>query len=300
VKSHTHGLDVLGAGTMGIGIKDGRGYGPYGTGYSREGLPLGPGGEVLPSSDYDYQPGSTGNYLTGRQAPLKLARGVTWCDERGNWGRRRIVPQLLGETGGEANVAATVPASSVSSLNAGTSASSSASVSTQVRYEAAMKYVSDQLVSWTANHIGAAFVSVTEPYVNDYTSIKSRWAAANDSNRSAIMLEAEALANRVQQTMPGATMGTWRRTNLDPGETPRTTPDISYAKEVKGTAAEQAAAVQAAAAGMKKKLEDTFKWPWWGTALIVSGLAVGAAAVLTPILVPVLTARADRARRVER
>lgn len=40
----------------GCGIKDGRGYGPYGAGYTNvDGVPYGPNGEAL-SREYDFQP----------------------------------------------------------------------------------------------------------------------------------------------------------------------------------------------------------------------------------------------------
>ncbi len=41
----------------GCGIRDGRGYGPYGAGYTNVdgGLPYGPNGEIL-SAEYDFQP----------------------------------------------------------------------------------------------------------------------------------------------------------------------------------------------------------------------------------------------------
>jgi hypothetical protein len=49
----------------GRGIKDGRGYGPYGTGYYNNNsvdMPYGPRGERL-SAEYDFQRGPNGNYL---------------------------------------------------------------------------------------------------------------------------------------------------------------------------------------------------------------------------------------------
>ncbi len=61
--------DVLSAGCSiesGIGIKDGRGYGPYGMGYYRDTwgrvFPIGPDGRPLPP-EYDFQPGAGGSYI---------------------------------------------------------------------------------------------------------------------------------------------------------------------------------------------------------------------------------------------
>lgn len=50
----------------GVGIKDGRGYGPYNNGYYQAGpntwLPIGPRGERL-GPDYDFQRNAQGSYL---------------------------------------------------------------------------------------------------------------------------------------------------------------------------------------------------------------------------------------------
>lgn len=57
----------------GYGIQDGRGYGPYGTGYYRMGgrdLPLGPRGERL-GPDYDFRRNTRGTFLPPRQ-PLRV------------------------------------------------------------------------------------------------------------------------------------------------------------------------------------------------------------------------------------
>lgn len=57
----------------GTGIRDGRGYGPYGTGYTVVGaraLPLGPRGEVL-GADYDFRPGPNGRFWPVRRRPLR-------------------------------------------------------------------------------------------------------------------------------------------------------------------------------------------------------------------------------------
>lgn len=87
---------------QGFGIRDGRAYGPYRMGYYNNNggvaLPLGPNGERLPSSDYDFQPGPKG-YLTGRRAPRRLAPGVTWCDATGKWGRGAAPSRVAGDVG---------------------------------------------------------------------------------------------------------------------------------------------------------------------------------------------------------
>lgn len=63
----------------GIGIRDGRGYGPYGMGYRRFGtqvLPYGPTGELL-TEEYDFQPNPSGGYLPARLPPQMLDDSVT-------------------------------------------------------------------------------------------------------------------------------------------------------------------------------------------------------------------------------
>jgi hypothetical protein len=58
----------------GVGIKDGRGYGPYGAGYYAAGggrfWPLGPRGERL-GPDYDFRPGPNGTFLPRRLPPAR-------------------------------------------------------------------------------------------------------------------------------------------------------------------------------------------------------------------------------------
>jgi hypothetical protein len=57
----------------GMGISDGRGYGPYANGYHRDAygreLPIGPDGRPLPL-EYDFQPWSDGSYMPLRR-PLR-------------------------------------------------------------------------------------------------------------------------------------------------------------------------------------------------------------------------------------
>ena len=52
----------------GVGISDGRGYGPYGNGYYRAAvmLPIGPDGRPLPP-EYDFRPWPDGSYMPLRR-----------------------------------------------------------------------------------------------------------------------------------------------------------------------------------------------------------------------------------------
>lgn len=60
---------------QGIGIKDGRGYGPYGMGYTEQGEVLGPAGQVLPAI-YDFQPNADGSYMPIREPVMRIQRDV--------------------------------------------------------------------------------------------------------------------------------------------------------------------------------------------------------------------------------
>lgn len=66
-----HGVSMVGL--RGQGLKDGRGYGPYGAGYTQDGLPLGPNGECLPA-EYDLQPPMSSASFAWRR-PRKVLPG---------------------------------------------------------------------------------------------------------------------------------------------------------------------------------------------------------------------------------
>ncbi len=58
------------------GLRNGRGWGPYGAGYYRTAsgdLPLGPKMEMLPTAEYDFR----GDIVSGFKPPVKWAPGVT-------------------------------------------------------------------------------------------------------------------------------------------------------------------------------------------------------------------------------
>lgn len=63
----------------GLGISDGRGYGPYGNGYVRDAygrlFPIGPDGRALPP-EYDFRPNLDGSYM-----PLR--RPLVWLPHLG-------------------------------------------------------------------------------------------------------------------------------------------------------------------------------------------------------------------------
>ena len=72
----------------GVGIRDGRGYGPFGNGYhvdaSGRALPLGPDGQIL-SAEHDFRPNQDGTYIgasvweTGEFDQLLKDQGAIWA-----------------------------------------------------------------------------------------------------------------------------------------------------------------------------------------------------------------------------
>src|SRR4051794_26038707 len=97
----------------------------------------------------------------------------------------------------------------------------------------------------------------------DLARIESRWLrATRDDERSQIARDAELLADRVEENVPGAPRD-WVRTNLYPGETPTVTPPTTYY----GEAANQAGEV----------------WGWVKDK--ASGAADGASSIATSLLI---------------
>lgn len=67
---------------QGLGIMDGRGYGPYGMGYTDRGEVLGPGGQVLPPI-YDFQPNPDGSYMPLRPPLMMVGNSSRTLDHVG-------------------------------------------------------------------------------------------------------------------------------------------------------------------------------------------------------------------------
>lgn len=72
----------------------------------------------------------------------------------------------------------------------------------------------------------------TAPARNEVARIEARWLrATNDLDRARIARDAELLADRVQESLPGAPQDR-ERTNLWHGEVPASTPATSFADEL--------------------------------------------------------------------
>ena len=139
----------------------------------------------------------------------------------------------------------------------------------QQRYEAATGYVSravlvveegpsaydpiSGLIEWYAGR------KKTEAARGELSRIQDRWMrATNELERARVARDAELLADRVKENLPGAPQD-WKRTNLVKGEKETHAPATSYAGEVHeqaaaawGWARETAGGVAQAASGVGK------------------------------------------------
>lgn len=118
------------------------------------------------------------------------------------------------------------------------------------RYKAATDYVRHAIAVVEAGGIGYAVDPVTgavewyaartktaEPR-DELAHLDARWLrAASDVQRAALAREAELLADRVEENLPGAPQDR-ARTNLYAGEVPHGTPATTYGQEVDAQAGE--------------------------------------------------------------
>ena len=118
------------------------------------------------------------------------------------------------------------------------------------RYNAATDYVRHAIAVVEAAGIGyvvdpvtgaiewyAARTKTAEPR-NELARLDARWLrAASDVQRAALAREAELLADRVEESLPGAPQDR-ARTNLYAGEVPHGTPATTYGQEVESQAGE--------------------------------------------------------------
>lgn len=111
-------------------------------------------------------------------------------------------------------------------------------MSIEERYKAAIAYVhravatverrafASSLVDWYAAR------NLTEPVRDEAEHVEARWLrATNELDRARVARDTELLADRTQESLPGAPQDR-RRTNLWDGEIPAFTPPITYGDEV--------------------------------------------------------------------
>jgi hypothetical protein len=106
------------------------------------------------------------------------------------------------------------------------------------RYTAAVDYVRRALKvlepSWWNVFEHQAYDEKTKTVRSDLERIDGRWLrATSDKEREAIARDAELLADRTKENLPGATSD-WKRTNLYAGEVEHQTPATSFWGELSG------------------------------------------------------------------
>jgi hypothetical protein len=109
------------------------------------------------------------------------------------------------------------------------------------------------LIEWYAGR------TKTEPARNELAQIEGRWLrAANDIDRARVARDAELLADRVQENLPGAPQDR-KRTNLFAGEEQSATPATSYYGAVADEAHDYAEAGRGFLVGAAQGVADVGK-----------------------------------------
>lgn len=148
------------------------------------------------------------------------------------------------------------------------------------RYEAATSYVRRAIgvverVSFTDIVERVAAPRKTEHARNELARIEARWLrAASDDERTRIARDAELLADRVQESLPGAPQDR-ARTNLARDEYPSATPPTSFA-DVLGAEVDRAwQRAKGAAHSTSDSVQSLGRWLLVGGALVVGWRAFG-------------------------
>jgi len=144
------------------------------------------------------------------------------------------------------------------------------SPTTQERYERATAYVRraieeveatpptynpvTKVIEWYAGQ------TKTEPVRNDLNRIEHRWMfARSDAERARVARDAELLADRTKENLPGAPSD-WKRTNLFKGEKEKQTTATGYHKEVREQAHEVWRWVKDKSSGAADSARGIGKW----------------------------------------
>jgi hypothetical protein len=102
------------------------------------------------------------------------------------------------------------------------------------RYKAATAYVQRAIAAVKPSILNPARYfggDPTTPVANELAQLQARWLrATNDLDRASAARDAERLADRTQESLPGAPQDR-ARTNLFRGEQQRATPSVSYLQE---------------------------------------------------------------------
>jgi hypothetical protein len=158
--------------------------------------------------------------------------------------------------------------------------------STEERYKAATAYVRRAVeivealpIAYHADAVTGAIEwyagkQKTAPARDELARLEARWLrASTDDERTKIARDAELLADRVEEGLPGAPQDR-QRTNLFKGETPKGTPMTSYADEVDRQAALEWGWIKSKAEAIADEASTIGKW-----LLIGGGLLLGFKAI---------------------
>lgn len=148
-------------------------------------------------------------------------------------------------------------------------------MSIEDRYQRAVAYVHRAVDTVESRALDLSFVDYfaarnqTETTRNEVAHIEGRWLrASNDTDRARVARDAELLGDRVQESLPGAPQDR-ERTNLWPGEVPKSTPATTYANALADQATEVVRAVPSLTRDATESLAGVGRW-----LLIAGGLFV--------------------------
>lgn len=110
----------------------------------------------------------------------------------------------------------------------------------------------------------------TETTRSDLERLERQWMfATNDLDRARIAREAELLADRVKENLPGAPQD-WKRTNLAKGEHERSTPATSYEQELASQASSIFGELKAAAVSAASGASAIGGWLLLGSGIVLA------------------------------
>ena len=175
------------------------------------------------------------------------------------------------------------------------------------RYDAAMLYAKREVAQREAMGLGTNIIDLLAirneiaPFKSDIVKIESLWKkAVGESGKNAAAREAELLADRVQELLQGASQArTKTNTSNRSGIVPTGAPDDGYTEREKSAPVQDYWwHVKSEAKSDLDAVKNKFKWPWWGTALIIGGVAVGGLVLIGPLLMQIFVAKAGRTQIV--
>ena len=150
------------------------------------------------------------------------------------------------------------------------------------RYTAATEYVRRAITAVESKPLAYAIDPVTgliewyagrtktEPARNELMRIEARWMrATSEIERARIARDAELLADRVQETLPGAPQDR-KRTNLYAGEHQTSTPATSYYGEVADEAVELGSYAKGFAGSALDGIASVGKWLLLGGGVLLA------------------------------